>query len=126
MTPRSKAKGSAAERALVDYLRRQGWPYAERRLAGATNDRGDVAGMPGVVVEVKNCERTELAAWVDEAATEQANDGADYGVVIHKRRGRGDPGQWFLTMPVAQGLRLLRAAGYGTPLATAPSGEVGA
>lgn len=115
MTNRSKAKGSDAERAVVEHLRAHGFPHAERRLAGATKDRGDIAGVPGVVIEVKNCERTELGAWVDEAVLEQANDGADYGLVWHKRRGRGDAGAWYATLPAAQLVRLLRQAGYGTP-----------
>ena len=33
MTSKSKTKGSAWERAIVDYLRAVGWPFAERRLA---------------------------------------------------------------------------------------------
>ncbi len=116
MTSRSKAKGSSAERAVVEHLRTHGFPHAERRLAGATTDRGDIAGVPGVVIEVKNCERTELGAWVDEAVLEQANDGADYGLVWHKRRGRADAGAWYATLPAGQLVRLLRQAGYGTPL----------
>lgn len=111
----SKAKGSAAERSVVTFLRDNGFPYAERRLAGAAEDRGDIAGIPGVVVEVKNHARTELGAWVDEAIVEQANDGADYGVVVHKRRGKGDAAEWYATLTVAQLARLLVQAGYGVP-----------
>lgn len=121
MTNRSKIKGSAAERAVVEHLRANGFPHAERRLAGSTKDRGDIAGVPAVVIEVKNCERTDLAGWVDEAVIEQANDGADYGIVWHKRRGRGDAGQWYATMSAGQLVQLLRQAGYGQPLA--PRGE---
>lgn len=116
MTSRSKAKGSSAERAVVEHLRANGFPYAERRLAGSTKDRGDIAGVPAVVIEVKACERTELGAWVDEAVLEQANDGADYGVVLHKRRGRGNAADWYATLPAGQLVRLLRQAGYGDPL----------
>lgn len=101
---------------MVAYLREHGFPHAERRLAGSAVDRGDIAGMPGVVVEVKNCARTDLAGWLDEAVLEQANDGADYGLVWHKRSGRGDAGDWYVTMTPAQAVRLLRAAGYGQPL----------
>lgn len=113
----SKAKGSSAERDVVDYLRRSGWPYAERRLAGATKDRGDIAGVVGVTLEVKSCARQELAAWVDEAETERVNDNSDHGAVWHKRRGKGSPADWFVTMTGAQYVQLLRAAGYGRPLA---------
>lgn len=116
MTSRNKAKGSGAERAVVEHLRANGFPHAERRLAGSSKDRGDIAGVPAVVIEVKNCERIDLAGWIDEAIVEQANDGADYGMVWHKRRGRGEAGQWYATMPAAQIVRLLRQAGYGDPL----------
>lgn len=115
MSNPQKAKGSGAERAVVDHLRANGFPHAERRLAGSSKDRGDIAGVPGVVIEVKNCERTALAAWLAEAAVEQANDGAAYGLVWHKRRGRSDAGQWYATLPAAQLVRLLREAGYGNP-----------
>lgn len=112
----SKAKGSAAERDLVTFLRTAGFPHAERRLAGSAQDRGDIAGVPGVVLEVKNHASLNLAGWVDEAVLEQANDGADYGIVVHKRRGKGNAGDWYATLTVAQMARLLRQAGYGSPL----------
>ena len=113
MTNPNKTKGSSAERAIVDLLRANGWPHAERRLAGSTKDRGDNAGIPGVVIEVKNCARTDLAAWLAEAETERANDNADLAVVWHKRRGKANPANWFVTVDGATLLRLLTAAGYG-------------
>ena len=114
MTNPNKTKGSSAERAVVEHLRATGWPHAERRLAGSSKDRGDVAGVPGVVIEVKNCARQDLAGWLAEAETERANDRADYGVVWHKRRGRGNAADWFVTMDGATFTRLLAAAGYGS------------
>lgn len=114
MTSASKAKGSSAERAVVEHLRANGWPHAERRLAGSSKDRGDVAGVVGVVIEVKSCARTELAAWLAEAEQERTNDGADLGVVWHKRRGKGSAADWFVTMDGATFTRLLAAAGYGS------------
>jgi hypothetical protein len=117
-----KRKGSGAERAVVEFLRAHGFPHAERRLAGSSKDRGDIAGVPGVVLEVKCCERTQLAGWVDEAAIERANDGAALGVVWHKRRGLANAGAWYVTMTGAEFVALLRQAGYGTaaPQAVAP------
>ena len=114
MTNPNKAKGSGAERAVVETLRATGWPYAERRLAGSSKDRGDIAGVPGVVIEVKNCARQDLAGWIDEARLEQANDHADLSVVWHKRRGRANPADWFVTMDGATFTRLLAVAGYGS------------
>jgi len=109
-------KGPLAEAQVVQCLREHGWPHAERRVMGGRNDRGDVAGIPGVVIEVKNSPDyvRELAGWVDEAKAEGRN--LAHGpnghcvvvgtcscewrpaVVWHKRRGKGDPLDWYVTM----------------------------
>jgi hypothetical protein len=111
---RSKIKGTSAETAVVNYMRGEGFPHVERRALAGNSDRGDLAGVPGLVVEIKNCAKTELAAWVDEARIEQTNDRADLGVVWHKRRGKGSPADWFVTMSGAQFADILRQLGYGT------------
>ncbi|MGW4388231.1 hypothetical protein [Streptomyces sp. NPDC004685] len=104
----SKAKGTKAETDVVRYLREAGFTQAERRTLNGTQDRGDIAGVPGVVIEVKNCARQELPGWVVEAERERDNDGATLGVVWHKKRGTTDPGRWFVTMSGAQFAQLLR------------------
>lgn len=90
MTNPSKAKGSAWERDVARYLTdRTGW-RVERLPAGATIDRGDLAGIPGLVIECKNTKTLNLAGAVDEAVTEAANVGPDeVPVAIIKRRQRG-------------------------------------
>lgn len=108
MVNRSKAKGTSAETAVVRFLQTIGFPYAERRTLNGTHDRGDIAGIPSVVIEVKNCAKTELAAWIAEAETERDNDHATLGVVWHKRRGKTNPADWFVTMSGAQFGALLR------------------
>jgi hypothetical protein len=108
MVNRSKAKGTAAETAIARYLQANGFPYAERRTLNGTHDRGDIAGIPSVVIEVKNCAKTELGSWIAEAERERDNDGASLGVVWHKRRGKTDPADWFVTMSGAQFAALLR------------------
>lgn len=105
---RSKAKGTAAETAVVRFLQAAGFTQAERRTLNGAKDRGDIAGLPGVVIEVKNCARQELAAWVAEAERERDNDNATLGVVWHKRRGKTDPADWFVTMSGHQFAALLR------------------
>ncbi|MFJ8555282.1 hypothetical protein [Streptomyces sp. NPDC093676] len=105
---RSKAKGTAAETAVVRYLRDAGFVGAERRTLNGKHDRGDIAGIPSTVIEVKNCARQELPGWVAEAETERDNDGATLGVVWHKVRGRSNPGAWFVTMSGDQFVQLLR------------------
>jgi hypothetical protein len=66
-----------------------------------------------VVVECKNAKTIALAAWLDEANKEAANDGADLGVVWFKRRGRTDAGAGYVVMDGRTFTQLLTAAGYG-------------
>lgn len=109
MSSRSKIKGSQAERDLVKYL--QEWfPYAERRLAGATLDKGDISGINGVCIEVKNHAKLDLAGWLAELEVETVNAKAWTGAVIHKRKGKGNPAEWYATMPVSVWVELLRKA----------------
>lgn len=109
---RSKAKGTAAETAVVGYLRDQGALHVERRALSGTQDRGDVAGIPGIVTEVKNVSRDGLPSWIDEAEVEKVNDGAVLAVVWHKRIRKGSPGEWFVTMKGSQWVEVLRLLGY--------------
>jgi hypothetical protein len=49
----------------------------------------------------------DLAGWTAELEVEMKNDNAWTGVVIHKRKGKGDVGQWYATMPAQIWLELL-------------------
>jgi hypothetical protein len=106
----AKRKGSAAERAVVEWLKANGYPYADRRLAGATSDKGDISGLPGVTIEIKNHAKLDLAGWTAELEVEMKNDGAWTGTVLHKRKGKGDVGEWYATMPAKVWLELLKKA----------------
>jgi Holliday junction resolvase len=94
---KSKAKGTTAEREVVRYLQ-QWWPAAERRALSGNKDKGDVAGIPGTVVEVKAAARLELAAWRRETWTEMENAGAHTCVLVVKRPYKS-VGQWDAFMP---------------------------
>lgn len=115
MTRAGKQRGTRWETAIVDYLRTVGAPHAERRAKNGAKDRGDLTGVPGLVVEAKSAARTELAAWVDEAEVERRNDNADIGLVWHKRRGKASPADGYVTMTGATAAKLLGLAGYLTP-----------
>jgi hypothetical protein len=112
MSTASQAKGRRWEAAICRYLVEHGAPYAERRRLNGTRDRGDVAGIPGLVIEAKSAAAMSLGAWLAEAEVERQNDGAALGVVWHKRRGAASAGDGFVTMTGAQFVRLLREAGY--------------
>lgn len=108
----SKRRGTSWETAIVDYLRGAGVAHAERRAPSGARDRGDIAGIPGVVIEAKSAARIELAAWMDETERERVEDGATYGVLWIKRRGRASAGDGYAVLSGAALVALLREAGY--------------
>lgn len=109
---KGKQKGTSAETAVVNWITSKGRKHVERRALSGNDDRGDIAGIPAVVIEVKNCVKMELSAWLKELEVEMHNDKADTGVVIHKKKGTTDVGLWYATMPVGVWYKLLGEAGY--------------
>lgn len=83
---KSRAKGTAMETRVVEYLRTKGFPYAERRALSGSQDKGDVSGVPGVVIEVKNEKQVDLARYQDETLKEQENAKAQVGFAVFPRR----------------------------------------
>lgn len=94
---KSKAKGTTAEREVVRYLQ-QWWPAAERRALSGNKDKGDVAGIPGTVIEVKAAARLELATWRRETWTEMENAEAVHCILVVKRP-RKSVWQWDAYIP---------------------------
>lgn len=86
---RARAKGTAAETAVADYLRGHGFPHAERRALHGSRDLGDITGVPGVVVEVKAAVSADYGGWLREADAERANAAARLAIVVHKPKGMG-------------------------------------
>lgn len=104
---KSRSKGTRGENAFVSYMNERGFVHVERRAMRGIHDTGDIAGVPGWVFEVKNQDRDQLAAWVNEMLIECANAGTKHGIVIHPRRSR-PIGQWYATMTVEQFVDLLQ------------------
>ncbi|MFF3363566.1 hypothetical protein [Streptomyces misionensis] len=100
MSTKSKQKGTTAEREVVRYLQ-QWWPTAERRALSGNKDKGDVAGIPGVVVEVKAAQTQLLTKWQKETAAEQANAGARLCMLVVKRPYKPVP-VWDAYLPIGQ------------------------
>lgn len=109
---KQRAKGTAAETAVVRYLREHGFPHAERRALHGTADKGDITGCGPIVFEVKNHKTLDLAGWLKELDDEMNNAGVAHGAVIAKKRGTTDPGDWYAVMPVRLLVQLLRDAGF--------------
>ena len=94
---RESRKGNGFAEQFARYAaRRLGDERIERRVLHGTKDRGDIAGLyirgKRTAVECKCCNRMDLSGWIGEAEEERANDDAEFGIVVHKRRGCGEKG----------------------------------
>lgn len=115
--------GRRAENAVVEALRRHGFPAAERRRMKGNLDEGDLSGVPDTVVQVKGgnggaSNRSRLAEWVDATEAQVANAGATRGVLVVKRVGKGRADDWFAVMPLWRWSALARS---GRPVEWAPN-----
>lgn len=108
MSSAAKRKGSRAESDVVKWLKQNGYPYADRRIAGAQLDKGDISGVNGVTIEVKDHKRLDISTWVNELEIEMKNDKAWTGTVIHKRKGKSNVDDWYATMPAKVWIQLIR------------------
>lgn len=86
MTNRSKQKGTRWESEVADYLRHRGLHRVERRSLTGIQDRGDISGIDGWVIEAKNQNTSNWAAWMDETEQERRNAKADFGLLVVRRR----------------------------------------
>lgn len=107
-----KAKGRRAENLFVEFLR-EFWPNVERRRLAGVLDRGDIAGVPDTVIEVKSGARLDLPGWLRELHAEMLNDDARYGCVAIKPNRVTDGGEFYCVMTGEQFARLLADALQG-------------
>jgi len=100
----AKAAGSKFERDIADHLAKTVDDRIDRRVKTGAKDRGDIGGVrvhgQRLVLECKNTTRINLGTWITEAHTEAGNDDALAGVIVHKRHGKGKPGDQWVTMTV--------------------------
>lgn len=112
MVNKPRIKGTFAETVVVNYLRDNGFPYAERRTLKGAKDRGDVAGCPGLCFEVKYAGvNLKISSWLGETDVESLNDGADYGILVVKPLGLGERSvaSWYAVMTSGYFAKLVQA-----------------
>jgi hypothetical protein len=110
---KQKQKGTSFETLVVRFLRDNGFQHAERRVLHGTADKGDITGCPGLVWECKNHKTLRLGEWMRETETERVNADADFGVLVVKRFGVGEPAGQYAVVTLEDMCRLLMLAGYG-------------
>lgn len=115
---RATQKGTRFETMVAGYLSAGLGPGIERRAKHGSKDRGDLSGVflhgRPVAVEVKDRARMELPQWLREAEEERGNADAEYGVVVHHRKGKGasSMGEQYVTMTLST-FRDMLAGGRG-------------
>lgn len=118
----AKAKGAKTEQLFCDYLK-QWVPHVERRHLSGAFDRGDIAGVPGVIFEIKSGASLSIAQWLKELEAEIRNDNADTGAVVVRPKGKPDPPDWFTVIPLPLYVQLLIDAGWIAPQLPKPTTE---
>lgn len=99
----NRRRGADYERQVVNYLRARGIP-AERTSDGRQQTDGDLDGLPGVYLELKNCRTAHLAMWMD-GAHHAAGDRLP--VVVMRRAGTFDRGRDYCVIALADLLSVL-------------------
>ncbi|WP_440708796.1 hypothetical protein [Herbiconiux sp. YIM B11900] len=118
---RSKARGTAFERLLADgFAAALDDDRIDRAVMRGSADRGDLTPIRSphglIIIEAKNVKRQALAEWVGEAQAEAGNADALAGFVVHKRRGKGQFQDQYVTATV----RELLAAVWGVQTEARP------
>lgn len=97
----NKDKGTRAETAVVRLARDMGWPYAERRALTGGVDRGDITGIHGVVIQVKDVVKQEIASWQKDTIQQMVNDSSVTCVLVVKKKYKNTR-QWDAYIPLYQ------------------------
>lgn len=111
MSNPSKAKGTRWEVRLRDHFRTAGAVHCERLAQAGSLDRGDLTGLPGVVIEAKAHKAIHLAEWQDELRVEMRNANATIGAVLVPRRNH-QVGDGYAVVPIDVFTLLLQQAGW--------------
>lgn len=106
---KQKQKGTLAETAVAEYLK-QTFPAVERRTLGGQFDKGDIAGVPNAVIEVKNQKTYKISEWMKETETERINAAEPVGVLVIKPNGVGVSrvGDWWAVVSLETITKLLK------------------
>jgi len=115
VTDARKRRGRQSEHVVADYLRRNGFDFAE--AVGAGRPGTDVTGTPGIDWEVKARRGLNLAGLLRQLDERADQERLGVGVVRLDGQGPASIETWAAVLTLADLVALLRAAGYGTPLA---------
>lgn len=107
----ARKAGTSFETLIANYLATHIDDRIERRTKNGNKDRGDIGGLrhlgQRIVLECKNTIKIALGPWAAEAETERGNDDALAGLIIHKRHGKGQAQDQWVTLTVGELVALI-------------------
>ena len=117
MSPTRKQRGYDTQRIAADFLRVNGFPYAEP--VGAGRSGTDILGVVGVDFEVKARRGLDLPALMRQLDERRADGVLGVGVLRLDGMGPATVGLWPTVLTFTDLVALLRGAGIGRPVAAA-------
>lgn len=108
----SKRIGVRGETTFIKGVQRYMRSKVERRHLQGALDQGDVAGWPGVCVEVKAGRQWNIPEWLRQLRKETLNSGADIGFIAVLMHGQPKFEQMVAIMPMPEFMELLKDAGW--------------
>ncbi len=105
-----KQRGYDSQRIVANYLKENGWQYAEP--VGAGRSGSDVTGIIGVDVEVKARRNLDLTGTLKQQAARASDGVLPLAVIRPDGYGPSRIGEWPCVVPLSVMVQLLRDAGY--------------
>ena len=107
----ARQAGSRFEREIADYLAEHVDDRIDRKVKTGSRDEGDIGGLrhmgQKVCIEVKNTSRINLGTWQKEVELQRGHYDAGVGITVHKRHGKGQPEDQWVTLTLADLVALL-------------------
>jgi len=105
-----KHRGYKSQSIVADYLKANGWPYAQSTGAGRSGT--DVTGTPGIDWEVKARKDFNPTAAVKQLKERSATGVLPLAVLRLNGQGEANIGEWVAVLRLADLVDLLKKAGY--------------
>ena len=106
MSQHRRRRGSESQRVVADYLRANGWPYAEP--IGAGRQGSDITGLIGIDLEIKARRDLDLTGALRQIQARLRADDIGLAVVRPDGFGPSRVAQWPAVMTLETANRLLR------------------
>lgn len=120
MGNRSKAKGTAFEVLVRDYLIKKGFIHAHRTALEGGLDKGDIHGIAQaethrkVCIQCKNDKSFNISGWLNDTVEQAGRLGGAVPALVVKRKGKGEKalGDSYVVMRLDDLVDLLQEARY--------------